>query len=46
MIMLLPGYNSSIIFTAVFHRILDFKTGLDIYPWPFFYAFAFPGLFK
>ena len=24
------------IFTSVFHRILDFKTGLDFYPGPFF----------
>ena len=23
------------IFTSVFHRILDFKTGLDFYPGPF-----------
>ncbi len=23
-------------FTTVFHRILDFKTGLDFYPGPFF----------
>ena len=26
-------------FTAVFHRILDFKTGLDFYPGPFFMHF-------
>jgi len=25
-----------ITFTSVFHRILDFKTGLDFYPGPFF----------
>jgi hypothetical protein len=24
------------IFTTVFHRILDFKNGLDVYPGPFF----------
>jgi hypothetical protein len=24
------------IFTTVFHRILDFKNGLDFYPGPFF----------
>jgi hypothetical protein len=24
------------IFDSVFHRILDFKTGLDFYPGPFF----------
>ncbi len=24
------------IFVSVFHRILDFKTGLDFYPGPFF----------
>ena len=24
------------IFTTVFHRILDFKSGLDFYPGPFF----------
>ncbi len=26
------------IFTSVFHRILDFKTGLNFYSDPFFYA--------
>lgn len=25
-----------LIFVMVFHRILDFKTGLDFYPGPFF----------
>ncbi len=29
---MLPAY----IFVSVFHRILDFKTGLDFYPGPFF----------
>jgi len=24
------------IFATVFHRILDFKSGLDVYPGPFF----------
>ena len=33
--MLLPH-----IFVSVFHRILDFKAGLDFYLGPFFYAFA------
>ncbi len=28
-----------IIFVTVFHRILDFKTGLDFYPGPFFLPF-------
>ena len=28
--------NKTTIFTLVFHRILDFKTGLDFYPGPFF----------
>ncbi len=26
------------IFASVFHRILDFKAGLDFYPGPFFFA--------
>ncbi len=32
-------YNSKnpIIFVSVFHRILDFKAGLDFYLGPFFY---------
>ena len=28
------------IFVSVFHRILDFKAGLDFYLGPFFYAFT------
>ena len=27
-----------IIFVSVFHRILDFKAGLDFYPGPFYFA--------
>ncbi len=27
-----------LIFVSVFHRILDFKAGLDFYLGPFFYA--------
>jgi hypothetical protein len=27
------------IFVTVFHRILDFKAGLDFYLGPFFYAY-------
>jgi hypothetical protein len=33
--------NFHIIFVLVFHRILDFKAGLDFYLGPFFYAFTF-----
>ena len=29
-------------FALVFHRILDFKTGLYFYTGPFFYARSFP----
>jgi len=29
------------IFTSVFHRILDFKTGLNFYSDPFFYALPY-----
>jgi hypothetical protein len=29
------------IFTTVFHRILDFKAGLDFYLGPFFLSFTF-----
>ena len=33
------GYKYLLIFDSVFHRILDFKTGLDVYPDPsFFYT--------
>ncbi len=38
-------YNSEnhIIFVSVFHRILDFKAGLDFYLGPFF--ILYPGCF-
>jgi hypothetical protein len=36
--MLLNSKNH-IIFVSVFHRILDFKAGLDFYLGPFFYAY-------
>ena len=28
--------HNGFMFVSVFHRILDFKTGLDFYPGPFF----------
>jgi hypothetical protein len=31
----MPGLLTHNIFTTVFHRILDFKIGLDFYPGPF-----------
>jgi hypothetical protein len=34
----------TLIFTTVFHRILDFKAGLNVYSDPFFIAFTFPSL--
>ena len=36
-------YNSEnhIIFVSVFHRILDFKAGLDFYLGPFFILYPF-----
>ncbi|MCP9751722.1 hypothetical protein EGI32_12190 [Ferruginibacter sp. HRS2-29] len=33
----LADIQNHLTFTSVFHRILDFKTGLDFYPGPFFY---------
>ena len=35
---MLHGTNLRPIFVSVFHRILDFKAGLDFYLGPFFYA--------
>jgi len=32
----LQDQNIPVIIALVFHRILDFKTGLDFYPGPFF----------
>jgi hypothetical protein len=34
--------KNDIILHSVFHRILDFKAGLDFYLGPFFYAFSRP----
>ena len=34
---MLHSTNFRIIFVSVFHRILDFKAGLDFYLGPFFY---------
>ena len=34
-----------LIFTTVFHRILDFKTGLDFYPGPFYFT-IYPQLYS
>jgi hypothetical protein len=30
------AFGCLVVLTLVFHRILDFKTGLDFYPGPFF----------
>jgi hypothetical protein len=38
--------NLHIIFVTVFHRILDFKAGLDFYLGPFFFVFRLPGRLK
>lgn len=35
----MPGLLIHFIFTTVFHRILDKKNGLDLYPGPFFHLF-------
>jgi hypothetical protein len=35
---MLHSSKNHIIFVSVFHRILDFKAGLDFYLGPFFYA--------
>jgi len=36
--------GTSIIFDLVFHRILDFKAGLDFYLGPFFLRITLPAL--
>ena len=35
---MLQNSKNQPIFVSVFHRILDFKAGLDFYLGPFFYA--------
>jgi hypothetical protein len=37
----LENGNCVLIFVMVFHRILDFKAGLDFYLGPFFLPFTF-----
>jgi hypothetical protein len=37
---MLHGSKNHIIFVSVFHRILDFKAGLDFYLGPFFYLYT------
>ena len=39
--MVLQIWSESSTFILVFHRILDFKTGLNVYSDPFFYALNF-----
>ena len=36
---MLQNSKNPVIFVSVFHRILDFKAGLDFYLGPFFYVF-------
>lgn len=38
--------NTTSIFIPVFHRILEIKTGLDIYPGPFLLRFKSPATVK
>jgi hypothetical protein len=35
--MVLQKWKCTLIFTSVFHRILDFKAGLNVYSDPFFF---------
>ncbi|CAN5288426.1 hypothetical protein BH09BAC6_BH09BAC6_28420 [soil metagenome] len=37
---MLHSSKNHIIFVSVFHRILDFKAGLDFYLGPFFYFYT------
>lgn len=39
--MVLQKSKFTLIFTSVFHRILDFKAGLNVYSDPFFISFTF-----
>jgi hypothetical protein len=42
MVRVLQNWMIPTIFTLVFHRILDFKTGLNIYSDPFIFLDTFP----